>query len=154
MRRLVPLALVASVLLCAGCEDLCHAEGLDGLAGFDLDCDALAFRIDPAATRLEIADTGGGVIELEMDFVHTLTRGLRFETGGENDLTGNYHDPDAAIAPVDSAWVEITGWEATDGEDHGQLVDLEFHVEVGSTSRFAGGEVDGEGAAVEVYSTL
>lgn len=150
--RLLVLSLALPALLLLGCEILCEASGVDGLSGFELDCDTLAFHIDDAATRLEIADTYGGQIELEMPPVHTLTTGLRFETGGENDLTGNYLDPDAAIAPVRDAWVEITAWEATDGEAYGQLVAIAFHVEVDSTSRFAGGEVDGEADGVPVYS--
>ncbi len=152
MRPLLPFLLLPLLLATAGCESLCESSGVDGLSGFQLDCDSLAFHIGDAATRLEIADTAGGQIELEMPSVHTLTTGLRFETGGENDLSGNYLDPDAAIAPLRDAWLEITAWEATDGEAYGQLVAIEFHVEVESTSRFAGGEVDGAADRVPVYS--
>ena len=152
MRSLSALPVLPLLLALWGCESLCESSGVDGLSGFQLDCDSLAFHIGDAATRLELADTAGGEIELEMPPVHTLTSGLRFETGGENDLSGNYLDPDAAIAPVRGAWLEITAWEATDGESHGQLVAIEFHVEVESTSRFAGGEVDGAADGVPVYS--
>jgi hypothetical protein len=153
MRPALVAALLSCVLLSIGCEDRCAADGADGLAGFELDCAALEFRIDAVATRIALAEVGGGQITLEMTPVHTLSRGTRFETGGEFDVGGNHVDADGAIAPVDDAWIEITAWEATDGEAHGQLVAFDFHVEVGSTSRFAGGELDGDAASVPVYSS-
>lgn len=153
MRTSPVAALLVCALLSAGCEDPCAADGTDGLAGFELDCDALEFRIDAVATRLVLTGADGGQITLEMTPVHTLSQGTRFETGGEFDAAGNHVDPDGAIAPVAEAWVEISAWEATDGEAHGQLVAFEFHVEVESTSRFAGGELDGQAASVPVYSS-
>ncbi len=153
MRPLLAIAILPCILLASGCEQPCGVEGLDGLAGFDLDCDSLEFRIDAAATRIALEGLDGDRITLEMDPVHTLSRGTRFGADGEFDLTGSYADSDGAIAPVEDAWLEITAWEATDGEAHGQLVAFDCHVEVGSTSRFAGGELDASAAGVPVYSS-
>ena len=153
MRSTLPALVLVCVLCGGGCAELCEAEGLDGLAGFDLDCDALEFRIDGAATRITLEDATGGQVELELSPVHTLTQGLRFEAGGEFEAGGNYHDPDAAIAPVDDVWLEITAWESIEGEAFGQRVDTRFHVEVGATSRFVGGQLDGEAQRVPVFTT-
>lgn len=136
----------------AGCPPPCEAEGLHGLAGFDLACGEISFLGSEDALLLSFEDTTDGVLDMEMPFVTTMGTGLRFENGGEWGLEGVYHSENVSVAPVDETYILITDWEAVTGQDYNQLVAIEFFVEVEPVSTFIGGTLEGTATGIQVFT--
>jgi len=148
------LLLLVAVVPAVGCTPPCSSEGIDGLSGFDLDCDGVQFLGSGDVLNLTMPDLADGQIDLEMYNTVTLGPGLRFGEGGDYTIGGRYHDSATAVADVDGphSWVEILEWEGIEGEAYGQLVAFEFHIEVDTASTFPGGEVDGSAIQVPVFT--
>jgi len=149
------LRLVAILGLCAlastGCTAPCTAEGTEGLAGFEVDCDRLQFMRSTDTMNLSVFDAADGQIDLEMPNVLTLGPGIRFGEGGEYGMWGNYHSSTVSLADLDDSWLKTTAWEGISGEAYDQAVSIEFHIEVLSTSTSDGGVLEGTADGVPVY---
>jgi len=152
----VAVFLTCLVSACAGpgCAPPCSSDGIDGLSGFDLNCDGVQFLGSGDVLNLVLPDRDDGQLDLEMYNTVTLGPGLRFGEGGDYTLGGRYHDSLTAVADVDGphSWVEIVDWEGVEGEAYGQRVAIEFHVEVDTASTFPGGEVDGSAILIPVFT--
>ena len=137
-----------------GCSAPCSSVGIDGLSGFDMDCESVQFLGSGDVLNLSILDREDGQIDLERFNTLTLAPGLRFGEGGDYTMSGRYHDSQTAVADVDGphSWVEITEWEGAEGEAYGQMVAFDFHIEVDTASTFPGGEVDGTASRVPGYT--
>lgn len=154
LRAIFHVALLVLLGSAPGCTPPCSSEGVDGLSGFDMDCESVEFLASGDVLNLTILDQDDGQIDLEMFNTVTLAPGLRFGEGGDYTIGGKYHDSQTAVADVDGphSWVEITEWEGAEDEAYGQLVGFEFHIEVDTASTFPGGEVDGAARRVPSFS--